>query len=534
MLVAIPVLLLTITVLFVWLFTLLKLRPGIIWLFSAVAVLLAWGTMILIGILQPAPIVIENFLPEANSFTTPVFSYNEQTWGIGFLLISLLTSVIFFEAKHLDSPDYIRKLSGSILLTSIALLAVMADSFLTFVLAWALIDLIEFGVLAVLMGGQSRGFISAATSILFRVVGLFLLMLFIAIIPMENGQSVPDEIMSPYWGLIIFIVLFRMGTLPLFQPYVSAPAYQRGIVTILRIVPLATTFAFIQKIARAGILPTVGGVIFIIFIVAILWGSISWFTAENELKGRPFFLFSMASFGLLALLTGSHQAVTGLSVILIAGGGGLFLYSPRLKKVNPFLILLIISLLSLPFTPSASISNLFDNEGTTILKAGIVIGLAFLIAGLIKHGWKQDESEAIPERWMSFFHFMGLYFIAFAPWFLVLVFWNAQSQYLQWWGLIPITIVCLVIGVAFSLLRSRLKVVSKRYTQVDTGVTTIFRVLSGLLKFNWLSSILIWFGRLITRLVNGLAQVMEGDGGILWSFLFIALLLSLLLTRQVP
>jgi len=91
------------------------------------------------------------------------------------MVITLITAVIFSEAKYLDSADYIRKISGSLFLGAFALLAVMAGTPLSFVIAWSLIDLIEFGAFFVSIG-EERSLISAATSMLFRGIGIFLLL----------------------------------------------------------------------------------------------------------------------------------------------------------------------------------------------------------------------------------------------------------------------------------------------------------------------------------------------------------------------
>lgn len=533
MLAVTPVLLLILTVILVWFFALVKLRPGTLWLIVAIAVSLAWGLMILVGIRLPQPIIIDQWLPPPHNFSSLVFTYTPHNWAIGFLIVSLLMAVIFSEAKYLDTPDYIRKISGSILLTAISLLAIMSGSLLSFVIAWALIDLIEFGVLAVLMG-QPRTLVSAATSIFFRVVGLLLLILFISITPAEGLGADPIGVIQPFYGLIVLLVLFRTGTLPLFQPYVKAPDYQRGIVTILRVIPLAMTYAFIQYISDPMGGMIIGEFWLAIVGIAMLWGAVSWFTAIDELHGRPYLLFAMAGFGLTVLMTGKIEALPGLAVVLIAGGGGLFLYSPRLNKFNPFIAILIAGMLSIPFTPSAPLSRLLIGEGSVLAKALWILGLAFLVAGLVKHNLERIEHTHPLEPWMRLFHSAALYFIAVAPWVLVVVLRAQQAQYIQWWPWISIAVLCAFIIGAFVMLRSKLGFALSQHRRINQVVETTTGALGGLLRFTWLSRIFSSLGFIIAKMVNVLARVMEGDGGILWSFLFFVLLLSLLLVRQAP
>jgi hypothetical protein len=45
----------------------------------------------------------------------------------------------------------------------------------------------------------------------------------------------------------------------------------------------------------------------------------------------------------------------------------------------------------------------------------------------------------------------------------------------------------------------------------------------------WLYQALWWIYRLVNRLVGFLTEVLEGEGGILWGVLWVALLVSLIL-----
>jgi hypothetical protein len=535
MLAVIPVLLLFSTVVLIWVLALVKQRPGTIWLVAAIMVSITWVSTVLVGVLNPQPILINNWLPEPFNFTNLVLSSSPHNWGFGFLLVSLLVAIVYSEAKYLDTPDYVRKIISSILLTAFAMLTVMAGSLLTFVICWALIDLIEFGVLAVLMG-QPRTLLTAGTSILFRLVGLILLILLISLTPAERlaADAVEFEVTSSLRGLVVMLVLFRTGTLPLFQPYVNAPAYQRGVVSLLRGIPLLTTFAFIHYIGDAGGVAISGEFWLVIVTIAVLWGGLSWFGAVDEIHGRPYFLFTLAGFGLTALLTGQIDALRGLAVVLVIGGAGLFLYSPRFKKFNLFILVLVAGMLTFPFTPTASIASLFDGQQPFVVKGLWVLALAFIVAGMIKHSLTRIKHTELLETWMLLFHTAALYFISFSPWVMVAVLWNRQPQLLRWAPGITTAVLSGIILTVFLLLKSRMRSIRFRHKGFEAGFEIVTNYVGKVYQFNWLSRVFSSIGFIISRFVNLLARVMEGDGGILWSFLFIVLLLSLLLVRQAP
>ena len=535
MLAVIPVLLLIIAVLLIWVLAVIKQRPGTIWLAAAVMVSITWISTVVVGVINPQPIVINNWLPEPFNFTNLVLSSSPHNWVFGFLLVSLLVAVVFSEAKYLDTLDYVRKIISSILLTAFAMLAVMAGSLLTFVICWALIDLIEFGVLVVLMG-QPRTLLTAGTSILFRLVGLILLIMVISLTPAENlaADAVGYESISSLSGVVVLLVLFRTGTLPLFQPYVNAPAYQRGVVSLLRGIPLLTTFAFIHYMVDAGGVAISGGIWLVIVAISMLWGGLSWFVAVDEIQGRPFFLFTLAGFGLTVLLTGQNDALPGLAALLVIGGAGLFLYSPRLKKFNVFILVLIAGMLAFPFTPTASIASMFDGQEPIVVKGMWTLGLALIVAGMVKHSLTRLKYTETTETWMRVFHTVALYFIAFSPWIMLAVIWDRQPQTVRWGIGIITAILSGAIVTVFILLKSRMRSIRMQHKGLESTLVTVSKSLGNVYQFNWLSRIFSSIGFVISRIVNLLASVMEGDGGILWSFLLIVLLLSLLLVRQTP
>ncbi len=533
MLSLVPVLILLIAVVAILVLGLIKFRVGTIWLVGAVLSFGAWLSMIPIAFIKPAQVEITNWLPDPFGFQSLVFFYTPQNWIIGFLLLSLLVAVIFSEAKYLDTPNYLLRLTGSMLLTVFGLLAILSHSILAFMLTWSLIDLFEFGALAVLIGRpKSQG--SAATSVLFRAIGILLLVIFVSIAPVDPATGSFPTLSPQLWWLLIFLVLFRMGTLPLYQPYIDAPVYQRGIISLIRSLPMMTAFAFITYISRTGTPPINTGFVYGILTIAIFYASIAWFSAANEIKGRPHWLFAMAGFGLATLLTGEIDSILGITVVLVAGGSGLFLYSPRMSRINPFIALLVAGLLVIPYTPSAAFSGLFSSSAPLFLRILWVISYAILVAGIIKHAMRRAEKAENSEPWMLLFHTIALYFIAAAPWLIIGIFFRDQVDYINWWPWITTLVLVSIFLSAYVLFSRRIIFFRNRHGRVFGTIEKTVKILGDLLRFTWIDKFLSSIGFLIEKGVRLFARVLEGDGGVLWSFLFIVLLLSLLLVQQAP
>jgi len=533
MLLLTPVLVLLVAIVVILVLSLVKFRVGSIWLLGAVLSFGAWLSWLPSAFLKPAPVEVLNWLPDPFSGHSVVLNYSSEQWTIGFLLITLLVAVVFSEAKYLDTPNYLFRLTASMLLTAFGLLAILARSILAFVLAWSLIDLIEFGVLAVLIG-RPKSHASAITSVLFRAIGILLLIIFTSIVPLDTATGTPLDLSSQLWWTLILLVLFRMGTLPLYQPYVDAPVYQRGIISLVRTLPMMTSFAFITFMARYGAPEIDKGFIYGVLTIAILYASIGWFSASNEIQGRPHWLFAMAGFGLATLLTGNTEALMGIATVLVTGGSGLFLYSPRLSRINPFIVILVAGLLVIPFTPSAAISGLSNGTAPLFFRIMWVICYAILIAGVLKHAVQRAERTDNLEPWMLLFHTIALYFIAAAPWLIVGFFLRLQIIFVNWWPWITTLVLVIVILTAFFLFSRRIIFFRNRHGEGFKLLERILQVPGDLLRFAWIDKLLSSIGFLIDKGVRLFARVLEGDGGVLWSFLFIVLLLSLLLVKQAP
>jgi len=64
MLAVAPVLLLLLAAILTWFLALIKLRPGSIWLITALMTTAAWGVTLVLGVTSPEPLIISDWLPD--------------------------------------------------------------------------------------------------------------------------------------------------------------------------------------------------------------------------------------------------------------------------------------------------------------------------------------------------------------------------------------------------------------------------------------------------------------------------------------
>jgi len=506
-------------------------RAGGTWLLAAVFGFITWLSVILVGILLPPAVIIDNWLPPPYQFTSLTFQLTRETWVLGFLLVSQLLAVIYFNSRYLETPNFLNKITDSMVLTAFGLLAVLSRSPLAFVLTWSLLDLAEIGVLTATRGYASENR-SPLNAVLLRALGIILLVLFITISPHQDLQSAE---MKPLMVWLLFIiVLLRLEFLPILQDQTVEHQLRRGFQTLLRTLPLISAFAFMNIIPGFALPDKSLQWALVALTIAAIYGSLLWFFSQDELTARPYWFFAIGSLGMIAFLTNRVEALAGLAVVAVSTGTGIFLFSPRVQKRFAFLPFLLAGLLALPFTPTAALSLLFDPGAVRYYQVLAVPAYALLLAGVFKHGFRKDDEPGPEEPWIGLFHNISLYFIALAPWIIVGAMWEMVNLRVIWWLSLSIFLLTAILSALYFLLKKRPLNLKIPLQKTLAGIVRGFRIIDQIFRLTWLAKLLSSLGFVVRKAANLLMRVLEGDGGVLWSFLFLVLLISLLIPRQAP
>jgi len=507
-------------------------RAGSTWLMAMIFGSVTWLSMILVGVLLPPAVKIDNWLSLPHQFTAITFQLTRETWVLGFLLVSLLQAIILFNSRYIDTPNFLNKITGSMLLTAFGLMAVLARTPLAFVLTWSLMDLAEFGVLTITLD-QSLQARSSFAAVLLRELGIVLLVLLMAVSPEQNlrpGDMTPTLIA---W-LLGLIFLLRLGILPILPDQEDDSRLRRGFRTLLRTLPFVTAIAFASifpglTLAEKGSQIALPALSFAGLLAAILW-----FFSPDELSGRPYWFFANGLLGLLAFLVNKVEALPGIAVIAVSAGSGLFLYSPKTLKRLAFLPFLLVGLLALPFTPTVGILSLFAPEIFRFNQVLAVTTYALLLAGVLKHGFSQEDDSSLVEPWTRLFHHFALYFIALSPWVIVGLTGSLVRLQANWWLSGSVLVLMGFFFGADYFYKRRFSIQQPRPNMVLTFFNKILKIVDQIFSLTWLMKLFTAFGSILSSAVNIFVRVLEGDGGVLWSFLFLVLLVSLMITRQVP
>jgi hypothetical protein len=457
--------------------------------------------------------------PEVFFPISPTLLYDSISWPFAMALASLALAVILTDVARAWEADWLAW-AGTLVVAALGIAAVAAGNPLTLVLAWTALDLAELVILLVQIQ-SSRGRERVIISFASRAAGIILLLLSM-LIAESTGEPLNFDSIPPASSLFLLLAAaLRLGVLPMHTPFLEELPLRRGLGTILRLAPVASSLMLLTRAASSGIPENLQSPLLAFSSLAALFAGITWLTAQNELDGRPFWILAMSALAVGCAVLGFPQAVTAWGVAALLSGGMIFLFSTRHRAILPAAALSLFGISGLPYTPAWQ-GVLLYTPPLSVYSILFLLTQAALMTGFILHSGRQGPPLSGVERWVWVIYPAGILLL---PLTQILIFlWSirlsAQGGALpdliaSWPALIPL--VFLVLSGLFG----------RRLIQLIPGRMAA-KELRSVLSFAWLYS-LLWgvyhFFRRSSALVN---QTLEGEGGILWTLLILILILSLL------
>lgn len=487
------------------------------WLAAALGAILAWGSIFAWQAELPTLVLEMPWGPTGLFLTWPVFFVDDLGWVYALALGALALAVI------LTAPAQSTGLSlsawiGTLGLTSLGILAFLAANPLTLVIVWTGLDLLE---LANTLRLSRQAELSERVVISFGVralgTGFALWASATNVVAMMTFNTV-----SPDSALFLFLAAgLRLGVLPLHLTYRSEPALRRGMGTVLRMAVASSSLVLLARIPTGLVEPVFAIFLQGLLVVALLYGAWKWLSSPGELSGRPYWLIGLGSLSLLAALRGSPQGSAAWGVALILLGGLLFLYSARQRIFTLALSSLVLGMLSLPFTLTAS-----TWQGGAPLEwlfwPFLLAGQVMLAGGFVRHLWRKGETElsSLP-RWAQSAYPFGLLVLAATMILSGLWGWRGALQVGLWPAGLAVALI-LAIGLAAWWRISKLSAISDNLNQRPVVRDSVSHLARGMEGF----ALALWaVYRFLRRLIDFFSELLEGDGGLLWTVLVLVLLL---------
>jgi hypothetical protein len=354
-----------------------------------------------------------------------------------------------------------------------------------------------------------------------KATGTFLIM---------AGMGVSGEI-NPF--ITCIGILFRLGNLSIVFDTADYSSIRNNLLTFFEFIVPLSVFSFMSMINMAGF--SVPGKNWFLFILYLLWmakfsKSIS---HSNDHLGIKAWM-EYFSITILLLLTSNHnEKIIPMVVAFIMLGGIQALGSTAGKRLKFLLLILLIGTIGLPYSPTYGIWLTSSQE--TSLFFLITYNLV-LFVGLL-HAFGRIYLPSLDEQkktdWVKFMLSASSIFLLLVPW-LQMIWLNNRS--VEENGILLPTIFLAVLTL-FIFLQSKWKSSTFLYRILKAQDGTPLKYLNWVkrfLSFEWINRIISFFVQIISFITRSFARTIEGEGGLLWAFVFLIIISTILLTSQYP
>lgn len=486
-----------------------------IWLISATGALVSWVSVLTWQFRLPVGFQLPRWEP-VSLFIEPLsFTADTLTWPFAFSVATLILAVTLTAVARENFPAPI-PWAASLALGGFGLLAVLADNPLSLLMIWSAIDLTELiAQLRYVNGPQLNE--KVVTAFATRIAGTSVL-LWANMVSVSTGTPLNFQSAPPQAGLYLILAAgLRLGVLPLHLPYAAESAIRRGFGTSLRLISAASSLILLARIPSTSVISVFTPFLLSFVTVAAVYAGWMWLRAPDELTARPFWLIGMASLAMASALRGNPVGAAAWGCALLLSGGALFLSSAHHTWLSRALWIGVWGITALPFSITATgwSSNL---PSFWPVWPFLLLAQAFFIAGYLRHVMRPTLRANIEtlDRAAFYVYPVGIGIILASVLLLGVWGWDGALKFGAW---LP-ALVGVAMSGAVTWLVPRLRVMTPIQAHwvrptATSGMDWFFRSLWGLY-------------RVVGRVSNSFSAILEGDGGFMWTLLFLVLFISLL------
>jgi hypothetical protein len=483
------------------------------WLVATGGGMLAWISVLAWQTQMPMALQFSIWQPASLFSQSPTFVADEIAWVFSLSIVTLCLAIIITSVVRSSFPSVISWII-ILILTSLGVLAMVADNPLTLVLIWAAIDLAE---LIAQMRFVEDPKLSERVVIAFasRATGTFIL-LWADMVSAASGQIFDFRSAPPQTGLyLLTAAALRLGVLPLHLPYPSELSIRRGFGTGLRMISAASSLILLTRIPSSSVISLLTPYLLMLVSFAAIYGGWMWMRAPDELTARPYWLIGMGSLAVAGALRANPVGAAAWGCALILAGSALFLSSEADRWLTRALWIGVLGISALPFTLTATGWNSGDMNFWPAWPF-LLLAHAMLMAGFIRHSQRTSTRTSNEEQpiWAKNVYPIGISLLLIMIIVLGLFGWGGTLQIGNWIAASLAAI--LTLGLLWLTPRFRILNPVRAHWVRPSGAS----------GSDWVYQVLWNLYRQLSRISNALSNVLEGESGIMWTLLFLVLFIS--------
>jgi len=448
------------------------------------------------------------------------FQISDSNWIFGILLVSLLISYFFNETKQISDKHIVDFWSGALVITAFGLLVILAKSLLAFIFASLVLDIGLLALQLITQKGDEEKRISLINFI-FHSIGTFLLL-----VGMINTGKESSLLMSV--GILFRFSDFSSILSDGYYPITNPSQFFFGNL----IVPLSTLAFFYGNGITISNFTGISIVLTIWFFFAVSQ-SIKFFSSKDSLLKQKTWSESFIWLGLYLILTGNTNTIIPFTIALITLSGIqlFFLQRNRLMKISVFILAL--GFVGFPYTPSYGFWLYPGAQKPVFFLIIYNLILFYLLLSFLYELLFTTKSPKSKEDWTGLFLAGGPVFLLVTSWLLVLWLKPMRIDPLGfiWPSLLMIIYALLFIVKKIAKIQNIFLRLNSKY---ELTLQKLVRRLLILFSFKWVIKLISAMSKMISELVTLFTRVLEGEGGLLWAFVFLILLSTFFVSSRTP
>jgi len=225
--------------------------------------------------------------------------------------------------------------------------------------------------------------------------------------------------------------------------------------------------------------------------------------------------------GCIAVFSGTPISLLGWAGVAVLGAGIPHFYTYRSGRLNFFAWLGILSLSGLPYSISSfALVGLGSASSWYWLPIGLLV-YTLLFCNLVGNLQLPTVEKSSTERLFLVVYLFGLFLLALSPFAILVKNRALAANALKYWWLGG---AILVIGLLFYWIRKRIHISENLLDKIKDRIIQFISFTT----FSWLKNLwqgLVWIFSGMTQFIN---QLLNGEGGIIWAVVILALLVSLI------
>lgn len=532
MILLIPVFLLLLSSIAVSVLRRIKIPIGYAWLVAAGAALLTWLFLLIAPLNWFHSFGISNWVPIGENPVSIFFQLDLQSWPYTAALGAVLFAVIVLSVSRKDAEVAGVTWGGVLGLGSLGIFAVTAASPLALVLAWTAIDFFELLVM-VSMVEDRRLDRQAVLTFSFRVVGTLFILLGM-MLNYAGGVPLTFENILPNAGICLFIAVgLRLGVLPLHLVFTQTAPTRRGLGTIMRFISPASSLVLVSRLPAQVISGGWYDLILLVLAIGGLYGAVMWVTSSDELTGRPFWLIAIGTMALTCAINQEPSVSQVWGVTLLLAGVVLFLAYSGQRWLMVFPMLAAISITGLPFTLASTGWVGLLPQPIQIESFIFILIISLLVVGYIRFSLFPKPEFSILERMDQVVYPFGLAAPVLTIW-IIFFKWlpgSVSFEYL-WASLAALALAGLIFFISIRYKKTRMENPTAGW--ISGVLKSLLRFFNSVFSLDWIFSIIIRLYRLFGYAVRIVGDVLEGEAGVLWAFILLIVLVTILRSGITP